>query len=250
MVVAAVAVLMLVVMIMVVLVVMVVVLAELSVVVEDLGPVLVVVPAAADALALLLIIIVIIVVVVLVAVAFLPILVVVMVVLMIMVVAVAFLPILVVMVVVLVLLALLMVMVVVMVVLQGLLVDVVVETGVVDGVDHPVGEFVLVDVEHGAHEVELDGVLPGQGPVVLHSVVHVDEVEGESLSVVDEDGGLDVAEQASGLALNEPSDGHEGVRHPGLGVGIPVVDGSGEAGGDSSGLLEGGLLVLAHSIIP
>jgi len=57
-----------------------------------------------------------------------------------------------------------------------------------------------------------------------------------------------VAEQASGFALYEPSDGHEGLGHPGFGISVPVFDGPDETGGDTAGFFERGLLVVAHSI--
>ena len=143
----------------------------------------------------------------------------------------------------------LMMVVVIVVVLEGFLVDVVIETGVVDGVDHPVGELVLVHVEYRAHEVELHDIVAGEGAMVLHTVVHVDEVEGEARTVLEIDRGLDVAEEASGFALNVLPDGHEGIRHPGLGIRIPVLYGPGEARGHAAGLVKGRpFVILAHAI--
>ena len=141
------------------------------------------------------------------------------------------------------------VVVVMVVVLQRGFVDVVVESGVVDGVNHPVGELVLVDVQDGAHEVEFDKVAAGEGAVVLDTVVHVDEVEGEAGTVLDEYCAFDVPEEASRLPLNVLSDVHEDIRHPCLRIGVPVLDGAGEAGGDATGLVERGpFVIVAHAI--
>jgi len=178
-----------------------------------------------------------------------PVMVVIVVVLMLVIVVVA--AALVVMVIMIVVVLVVMVMMVVMVVmmLEGLLVNVVVETGVVDGVYHPVGEFVLVYIENGAHEVEFHDVVAGEGAVVLDTVVHVDEVEGEARTVLEIDRGLDVAEEASGLSLYVSPDGHEGIRHPGLGIRIPVLYGPGEARGHAAGLVKGRpFVILAHAI--
>ena len=125
--------------------------------------------------------------------------------------------------------ALLAVVVMVMVVLEGLPVDGVIESGIVDGMEHLVGELVLVDIQDGAHEVELHFVGTVHGTVVLDTVVHVDEVEGDPLAAVDVDGCLDVSQEASGLALYELSDGHEGIGEPLLRIGVEVEDAAGES---------------------
>ena len=142
---------------------------------------------------------------------------------------------------------------VVMVMLQRFRVDGVVEPGIIDGMQHDMGELVLIDVEDGAHEVELDLVLAGQGAVMLDAVVHVDEVQGYPGAVVLVDCGLDVAEKTARFALDVLSDGHQGIGEPCLGVGVEVEDLPGEAGGGAPGLLDGVLVVvlvlLAHSII-
>lgn len=142
---------------------------------------------------------------------------------------------------------------VVMVMLQRFWVDGVVEPGIIDGMQHDMGELVLIDVEDGAHEVELDLVLAGHGAVVLDPVVHVDEVQGYPGAVVLVDCGLDVAEKTARFALDVLSDGHQGIGEPCLGVGVEVEDLPGEAGGGAPGLLDGVLVVvlvlLAHSII-
>jgi len=161
---------MLVVMIMVVMVVC----AKLTIIVDEFGHVLVVASAGAF-LAMVMIMVV--------AVALLPFLVGVMVVLVIVASAGAFLSMFVFMVVVIVASAgafLSMFVFMVMVVLEGFLVDVVVETGVVDCVNHPVEEFALFDIENCAHEVEVDNIATCQGTVMLDTVVHIDEVEGYS----------------------------------------------------------------------
>ena len=142
---------------------------------------------------------------------------------------------------------------VVMVMLQRFRVDGVVEPGIIDGMQHDMGELVLIDVEDGAHEVELDLVLAGHGAVVLDPVVHVDEVQGYPGAVVLVDCGLDVAEKTARFTLDVLSDGHQGIGEPCLGVGVEVEDLPGEAGGGAPGLLDGVLVVvlvlLAHSII-
>ena len=125
--------------------------------------------------------------------------------------------------------ALLTVVMMVMVVLEGLPVDGVVESGIVDGMEHLVGELVLVDIQDGAHEVEFHFVGTVHGTVVLDTVVHVDEVEGDTLSAVDVDSCLDVSQEASGLALYEFSDGHEGIGEPLLRIGVEVEDAAGES---------------------
>ncbi len=118
---------------------------------------------------------------------------------------------------------------VVMVVLEGLPVDGVIKSGIVDGMEHLVGELVLVDIQDGAHEVELHFVGTVHGSVVLDTVVHVDEIEGDPLAAVDVDGCLDVSQEAAGLALYELSDGHEGIGEPLLRIGVEVKDAAGES---------------------
>lgn len=145
------------------------------------------------------------------------------------------------------------VMVVLVVVLEGGFVDVVVESGTVDRVEHEVGELVFLDVEDGAHEVELHEIVALEDAVVLDAVVHVDEVEGDSLAVFDIHCGFDVTEQTTGFALDEFPDLEKDVGKLGLRVGVPVLDGPCETGGGTVGFLDRGLfmlvLVLAHSSI-
>ena len=154
------------------------------------------------------------------------------------------------------------VMVVVMVVTVtfDVLVEFVIESGIIDRVVHPVPEFPFVHVEDGAHEGEVDLLLGLEGSVVLHSVLEVRQVQGDTGSVIKGDGCLDVSEKTSGLLLHPLPDGQEGLGEPGLGVGVEAVDLTGESDCASSGLLDRCLLmivvlmvvivvVLAHCII-
>ncbi len=140
-------------------------------------------------------------------------------------------------------------MVMVMVVsLEGFLVDEVIETRIVDGVEHLVGEVVFVDVEDSAHEVELDLVRAVHGPVVLDTVVHVDEVEGYSLSVLDVDCGFDMSQKAAGFTLNVFSDVHEGGGQLLFCISVEIEDAAGESCSAATCLLHGVLFVSAHCI--
>lgn len=141
-----------------------------------------------------------------------------------------------------------------------MLVQLVVETGVVYGVVHPVPQLALVDVEDRAHECEVYLLLGFECSVVLHSVLEVRQVQGDTGSVIKGDRGLDVSEKTSGLLLHPLTDGQEGLCEPGLGVGVEAVDLTGESDCTSSGLLDRCLLmivvlmvvivvVLAHCII-
>ena len=141
-----------------------------------------------------------------------------------------------------------------------MLVQLVVETGVVYGVVHPVPQLALVDVEDRAHECEVYLLLGFECSVVLHSVLEVRQVQGDTGSVIKGDGCLDVSEKTSGLLLHPLTDGQEGLCEPGLGVGVEAVDLTGESDCASSGLLDRCLLmivvlmvvivgVLAHCVI-
>lgn len=141
-----------------------------------------------------------------------------------------------------------------------MLVQLVVEAGVVYGVVHPVPQLALVDVEDRAHECEVYFLLGFECSVVLHSVLEVRQVEGDTGSVIKGDRGLDVSEKTSGLLLHPLPDGQEGLCEPGLGVGIEAVNLTGESDCAPSGLLDRCLLmivvlmvvivvVLAHCII-
>ena len=137
---------------------------------------------------------------------------------------------------------------VVMVVFEAFLVDEVVDSGVVDSMEHLVGELVLVDIEDCAHEVEGHDIAAGKGSVVLDTVVHVDKVEGDSLSLFVDDGGLDVAEETAGLSLHILTDGKERIGEPCLGVGIEVEELAAEACCAAPRLFHGILFVSAHLI--
>ena len=141
-----------------------------------------------------------------------------------------------------------------------MLVQLVVETGVVYGVVHPVPQLALVDVEDRAHECEVYLLLGFECSVVLHSVLEVRQVQGDTGSVIKGDSCLDVSKKTSGLLLHPLPDGQEGLGEPGLGVGVEAVDLTGESDCASSGLLDRCLLmivvlmvvivvVLAHCII-
>lgn len=125
-----------------------------------------------------------------------------------------------------------------------MLVQLVVEAGVIDRMEHPVSEFVFVDVQDRAHEREADLLHRFELSVALDSVLDIGQIEGDPLSVLIDDGGFDVSEEASRLLGDPLSDGHEGLGHPRLGIRVPSRDGSLEAFGASSGDLERGVLVL------
>lgn len=129
------------------------------------------------------------------------------------------------------------------------LVELVVEPGVVDRMEHPVPELVLVHVQDGAHECEANLLHGLEGAVVLHAVLDVGEVQGDPVAVLVDDGGLDVAQQAPGFLGDPLADGQQGLGQPGLGVSIPSGDRSLEALGATAGDLEGGLLVLVVMVV-
>ena len=129
------------------------------------------------------------------------------------------------------------------------LVELVVEPGVVDRMEHPVPELVLVHIQDGAHECEADLLHGLEGAVVLHAVLDVGEVQGDPVAVLVDDGGLDVAQQAPGFLGDPLADGQQGLGQPGLGVRVPSGDRSLEALGASAGDLEGGLLVIMLMVV-
>ncbi len=129
------------------------------------------------------------------------------------------------------------------------LVELVVEPGVVDRMEHPVPELVLVHIQDGAHECEADLLHGLEGAVVLHAVLDVGEVQGDAVAVFIDDGGLDVAQEASGLLGDPLADGQQGLGHPGLGVRVPSGDRSLEALGASARDLEGRMLVLVLMVV-
>ena len=130
-----------------------------------------------------------------------------------------------------------------------LLVQLVVQAGVVHGVVHPVLELVLVHIEDGAHEVEVDLLAGLEGAVVLDAVLHVGEVQGDALALVVDDGGLDVAQEASGLVGDPLADLEQGLGEPGLRIGVEACDGPFQSDGASAGLLDGGRLMLVLMIV-
>ena len=142
-----------------------------------------------------------------------------------------------------------MLVVMVMAVAFNVLVQLVVEAGVVDGVEHPVPEFMLVDVDDGAHESEAHLLHGLEGAVVLDPVVEVGEVQGHAGAVLVDDGGLDVPEEAAGFLGDPFPDGQEGARHPGLGVGVPADYASLQPYRASARVVERGVLVLMVVIV-
>lgn len=143
----------------------------------------------------------------------------------------------------------LMVVIVVVAVALDVLVQLVVEAGVVYGVEHPVPELVLVDVDHGAHEREADLLGGLQGAVVLDAVLEVGEVQGDTLPALVDDRGLDVAEEHARLLGDPLADGQQGLGEPRLGVRVPSGDGPLEALGAAAGLLQGGVLVVVIMVV-
>ncbi len=129
------------------------------------------------------------------------------------------------------------------------LVELVVEPGVVDRMEHPVPELVLVHIQDGAHECEADLLHGLEGAVVLHAVLDVGEVQGDPVAVLVDDGGLDVAQQAPGFLGDPLADGQQGLGQPGLGIRVPSGDRSLETLGASAGDLEGGLLVIMLMVV-
>ena len=129
------------------------------------------------------------------------------------------------------------------------LIELVVQSGVVDRMEHPVPELVLIHIQDGAHECEADLLHGFELTVALDSVLDIGQVEGDALPVLVHDGGLDVAEEASGFLGDPLADGHEGLAHPGLGIGVPSGDGSLESFGASACDLERGVLVLVMVVI-
>ncbi len=130
-----------------------------------------------------------------------------------------------------------------------LLVQLVVQAGVVHGVVHPVLELVLVHIEDGAHEVEVDLLAGLEGAVVLDAVLHVGEVQGDALALVVDDGGLDVAQEASGLVGDPLADLEQGLGEPGLRIGVEACDGPFQSDSASAGLLDGGRLMLMLMVV-
>lgn len=129
------------------------------------------------------------------------------------------------------------------------LVQLVVEAGIVDGMEHPVPELVLVHVEDGAHECEADLLHGFELAVAFDTVLDIRQVQGDPVPVLVDDGGLDVPEEASGFLGDPLADGHKGLAHPGLGIRVPSGDRPLEALGASSRDLQRGVLVLLVVVI-
>ena len=140
------------------------------------------------------------------------------------------------------------VMIMVMTVAFNMLIQLVHQTTVIHRMVHPVLELVVVDIQHGAHECEVDLLLGVEVSVLLDSVPQVCEVERDTGSVVKGDRGLDVSQHGSCLGFHPFADLDHGIAQPGLGIGVPAFDPSGYSGGHSSGLFQRCLLS-AHSII-
>lgn len=130
-----------------------------------------------------------------------------------------------------------------------MLVDLVEQSAVVHCVVHPVLELVFVDIEHCAHEREIDPLLGIQISVLLDTVRHVGEVVCDSGTVIEGHSGLDVPEHRSGLLLDPFSDLDHGACEPCFRIRVPAADPSGDACCASSGLFKRCLLS-AHFIIP
>lgn len=130
------------------------------------------------------------------------------------------------------------VMMVLVVMLEGGPVDMVVESGTIDRVEHEVGELVFLDVEDSAHEVELHEIVALEDAVMLDTVVHVDEIEGNPLAIFHIHCGFDVTQQTTGFSLDEFPDLEKDVGKLGFRVGVPVLDGTGESGGGTVGFLD------------
>ena len=130
-----------------------------------------------------------------------------------------------------------------------MLVDLVEQSAVVHCVVHPVLELVFVDIEHCAHECEIDPLLGIQISVLLDTVRHVGEVVCDSGTVIEGHSGLDVPEHRSGLLLDPFSDLDHGACEPCFRIRVPAADPSGDACCASSGLFKRCLLS-AHFIIP
>jgi len=114
---------------------------------------------------------------------------------------------------------------------------------------HPVLQFMFIDVEHSAHECEVDPFLGIQVSVLLHTVAHVCEIVCDSGTVIQCDSSLDVAEKGSRLLLHPFSDLDHGASEPRFRIGIPASDPSRYSSGAAVGLFERCLLS-AHFIIP
>jgi len=119
-----------------------------------------------------------------------------------------------------------------------MLIDLIEQSAVVDRVIHDVLELVLIDVEHRAHECEVDLLLRLEVPVLLDTVPEVCEVVCDAGSVIERDGCLDVPEHGASLLLDPFAYLEHGLREPCLGICVPASDPSGYSGCYSAGLFQ------------
>ncbi len=139
------------------------------------------------------------------------------------------------------------VMVVMMLVGGAVTVDVHHDSGVLERVQRPVLQLVVVHIQHRGHEAELDGLAGPHLSVEEHSLVHIREVHGERLLPV-ADGHLDVTHKRARFPLDPSADLHEHVGEPGLDIGIESPDLTAESDGFAPGLLGG--IELTHRRSP
>ena len=135
------------------------------------------------------------------------------------------------------------VVVVMMLVGGAVAVDIHHDAGVLERMQRPVLQLVIVHIQHRGHEAEVDRLAGPDLAVEEHSLVQVREVHGERLLPVG-DGHLDVSHQRAGFPLDPSADLHEHVGEPGLDVGVESPDLTAEPDGLASGLLGG--VVLTH----
>jgi hypothetical protein len=128
-----------------------------------------------------------------------------------------------------------------------------VEKDSVEDVVHLVVELRRVDVEHGAHKVEIHFFGGFESAVDFHSVVHVGKVERDSVSVFDVQSALDVPEKRSRFLRDPFSYFDEGFGHARLGARVESRDGAGESHGGASRFFQRGFFVIygtfAHFIL-
>ncbi len=135
------------------------------------------------------------------------------------------------------------VMVVMMLVGRAVTVDVHHDAGILERVQRPVLQLMVVHIQDCCHEAELDGLAGPHLAVEEHPFVQIREVHGERLLPVG-DGHLYVSHQRAGFPLDPSADLHEHVGEPGLDVGVESPDLTAEPDRLASGLLGG--VVLTH----
>ena len=128
----------------------------------------------------------------------------------------------------------------VMVVLMGgaVLMDVHHYTGILERMERPVLQLVVIHVENGGHEAEFDGLAGPYLPMEEYAFIHVRKVHGQGLLAV-ADGHLDMSHQCAGFPLDPSADLHEHVGQSRLHIGVESSDLSVEADGFASRLLGG-----------